>query len=107
MCAHLPNDLSTNDFKRRKFSNPRNIQIPEKGKRGENVESAICRSLNREANISPIKTLKMPAGARVFLGNVASSVRERDIEKFFKSYGRLRDVVIKNGFGFAEFDDDR
>ena len=49
----------------------------------------------------------MPSGARVFLGNVASSVRERDIEKFFKTYGRLRDVVIKNGFGFVEFDDDR
>ena len=41
------------------------------------------------------------------MGNVPYKTRERDIEKFFKSYGRLRDVVIKNGFGFVEFDDDR
>ena len=38
----------------------------------------------------------------MFLGNVASSVRERDIEEFFKSYGRLGDVAIKNGFAFVK-----
>ena len=40
----------------------------------------------------------------MYLGNVASSARVRDIEKFFKSYGRLRDVAIKNGFAFVEFE---
>ena len=40
----------------------------------------------------------------MYLGNVASSVRAGDIEKFFKSYGRLRDVAIKNGFAFVEFE---
>ena len=44
---------------------------------------------------------------RVYLGNLGSSVRERDIERFFKMYGRLRGVVIKNGFGFVKFDDER
>ena len=41
---------------------------------------------------------------RLYLGNVAPSVREKDIEESFKWYGRLRDVVVKNGFGFVEFD---
>ena len=31
----------------------------------------------------------------MFLGNVASSVGKRDIEKAFKSYGRIRDVHMK------------
>ncbi|VDO55647.1 unnamed protein product, partial [Brugia timori] len=32
---------------------------------------------------------------------------ERDIEHFFRGYGRIRDIVLKNGFGFVEFDDPR
>ena len=31
---------------------------------------------------------------RVFLGNVAPSVRERDIEKSFETFGRIYDVKI-------------
>ena len=40
------------------------------------------------------------------MGNVASSVSERDLEKFFKPRGggRLREVVIKKGFAFVEFE---
>nr|XP_045589665.1 serine/arginine-rich splicing factor 4-like [Procambarus clarkii] len=34
-------------------------------------------------------------------------VGERDLDRFFRSYGSLRDIVIKKGFGFVEFDDDR
>ena len=50
---------------------------------------------------------KMPAGQRVYVGNIPSDARERDVERFFKGYGRIREVVIKNGYGFVEFDDYR
>merc|ERR1712088_73176 len=49
----------------------------------------------------------MPSGQRVYIGNIPSNCRERDLEKFFKGYGRLREVVVKNGYGFVEFDDQR
>ena len=44
---------------------------------------------------------------RVFVGNIPYSARDRDIEKFFKGYGRIRDVIIKQGYGFVEFEDSR
>ena len=50
---------------------------------------------------------KMPSGQRVYIGNIPANARERDLEKFFKGYGRLREVVVKNGYGFVEFDDQR
>ena len=31
----------------------------------------------------------------------------RDIEKFLKGYGRIRNISVKEGYGFAEFDDRR
>ena len=46
-------------------------------------------------------------GSRVYIGNMPSGVRERDLERFFKSYGRPSDVLIKQGFGFIEFEDYR
>jgi len=49
----------------------------------------------------------MPGGGcRVFLGNLPSDIRVGDIEKFFKDFGKVRNVLIKNGkYAFAEFDD--
>lgn len=46
-------------------------------------------------------------GCRVFFGNLPYDVRERDIEKFFKGFGKLGDISIKNGYGFVDFDDYR
>ncbi|XP_071833786.1 serine/arginine-rich splicing factor 4-like [Apostichopus japonicus] len=43
--------------------------------------------------------------SRVYLGRLSYQARERDVERFFKGYGRLREVNLKNGFGFVEFDD--
>lgn len=34
-------------------------------------------------------------------------MKERDIERFFRGYGKLREVLIKNGYGFVEFEDYR
>ena len=49
----------------------------------------------------------MPNGARVFVGNIPNDCRDRDMEKFFKGYGKLGEISIKNGFGFIDFDDHR
>ncbi|MGH0160966.1 UNVERIFIED_CONTAM: hypothetical protein FKN15_009037 [Acipenser sinensis] len=53
-----------------------------------------------------VKRLKM-SGCRVFIGRLSPHARERDVEKFFKGFGHIREVNLKNGFGFVEFDDHR
>lgn len=45
--------------------------------------------------------------SRVYVGGIPYETRERDLENFFKGFGRIRDVLIKNGYGFVEFDDYR
>jgi arginine/serine-rich splicing factor 4/5/6 len=49
----------------------------------------------------------MTMGTRVYVGRISYDVRERDIEKFFKGYGRIREILMKDGFAFVEFDDHR
>jgi len=46
-------------------------------------------------------------GSRVYVGGLPHGVRERDLERFFKGCGRTRDILIKNGYGFVEFEDNR
>ncbi|KAG8034932.1 hypothetical protein G9C98_008008 [Cotesia typhae] len=46
-------------------------------------------------------------GTRVYVGGLPYGTRERDLERFFRGYGRFRDVLIKNGYGFVEFEDYR
>lgn len=48
----------------------------------------------------------MPS-ARIYVGHLSHRVRETDVEDFFSRYGRVREVLLKNGFGFVEFDDPR
>ncbi|XP_045201045.1 serine-arginine protein 55-like [Mercenaria mercenaria] len=47
------------------------------------------------------------SGSKLYVGRLASDTREKDLERFFKGYGRLKDVAMKNGYGFVEFDDPR
>ena len=52
----------------------------------------------------------MPRGGdtRVFLGNLPPDCKVSDIQQFLEKYGRVRNVLIKQGkYGFAEFDDPR
>lgn len=42
--------------------------------------------------------------ARVYVGRLSYRASERDIEHFFRGYGRIRDIVLKNGFGFVVSD---
>ncbi|CAG2251283.1 serine/arginine-rich splicing factor 6-like isoform X2 [Mytilus galloprovincialis] len=44
-------------------------------------------------------------GTRVYLGRLSHHAREKDVERFFKGYGKIRDVMLKNGYGFVEFED--
>lgn len=44
-------------------------------------------------------------GTRVYVGRLSIDCRESDLQKFFRGYGKIRDILIKNGFGFVEFDD--
>ncbi|CAK5123970.1 unnamed protein product [Meloidogyne enterolobii] len=45
--------------------------------------------------------------SRVYIGNLSSRVTDRELEHFFRGFGKIRDVMLKNGFGFVEFDDYR
>ncbi|KAF9159242.1 hypothetical protein BGX20_003027, partial [Mortierella sp. AD010] len=40
---------------------------------------------------------------RVYLGHLSRDASDRDVEGLFKGYGRIREVTLKNGFGFVEF----
>ncbi len=48
----------------------------------------------------------MPA-TRVYFGGLTRRVRESDIERFFRRYGRLTAISLKNGFAFVEFESNR
>ena len=50
---------------------------------------------------------KMPNTQRVYVGNLAHDARERDVEKFFKGYGKFGEVSMKQGYGFVDFEDYR
>ncbi|KAL5463334.1 hypothetical protein EMCRGX_G032226 [Ephydatia muelleri] len=45
--------------------------------------------------------------SRVYLGRLSYQAREKDVERFFRGFGRIKDINLKNGFGFVEFEDSR
>ncbi|EFO86288.1 CRE-RSP-2 protein [Caenorhabditis remanei] len=44
---------------------------------------------------------------RVYIGRLPNRATDRDVEHFFRGYGKLVDVIMKNGFGFVDFQDQR
>lgn len=48
-----------------------------------------------------ILVCKISMSTRVYVGRLSYDCRERDLEKFFKGYGKIRDILLKNGFGFV------
>ena len=42
----------------------------------------------------------MPSSYTVYLGKIPFDSQQRDIEKFFKNYGNLLDIIIKKGYAF-------
>src|SRR5689334_17558264 len=41
------------------------------------------------------------ANSRLFIGSLAPDVTTRDVEHFFRKYGRIREIVLKTGYGFV------
>ena len=41
------------------------------------------------------------AMSRVYVGRLSYQAREKDVERFFRGFGRIRDINLKNGFGFV------
>ena len=37
----------------------------------------------------------------MYLGRLPYHVREDDVERFVKGFGRVRDIMLKNGYGFV------
>jgi len=46
-------------------------------------------------------------GCKIYIGKLPKDCRESEIEKKFGTYGRIRDVLLKYGYGFIEYDDAR
>lgn len=44
---------------------------------------------------------------RVFIGRLSINARESDVKNFLEGYGKVRDISLKRGYGFVEFDDYR
>jgi len=40
------------------------------------------------------------SSARLYIGRLSDSAKDRDVERFFKGYGRIREIVLKSGYGF-------
>ena len=38
---------------------------------------------------------------RLYFGKLREDIRERDLEKFVRGYGQVRDISIKKGYGFV------
>ncbi|KAF0023711.1 hypothetical protein F2P81_024341 [Scophthalmus maximus] len=60
-----------------------------------------------EEYVCVCRNISNMSGCRIFIGRLSPSAREKDVERFFKGYGRIRDIDLKRGFGFVEFDDPR
>jgi len=39
--------------------------------------------------------------SRIYVGRLSYNAREKDVERFFRGFGRIRDINLKNGFGFV------
>merc|ERR1712037_9628 len=70
-----------------------------------------CLKPNPQAQGSSLRNIFQVLGdmsvSKVYIGNLAEDARDRDIEKLFKGYGRVRNIVVKHegGYGFAQLDD--
>lgn len=55
----------------------------------------------RQTNQFVLFILQKMIGTRVYVGGLSYRVSERDIDKFFKGFSGVGDIVIKNGFAFV------
>lgn len=46
-------------------------------------------------------------GSQIFIAKLDSSVREKDIDYEFRRYGSIRSILLKRGFAFVEYEDQK
>lgn len=51
--------------------------------------------------------LFLMASNRIYIGRLSRDAQKRDVEELFTGSGQIRDVNLKNGFGFVEFEDNQ
>ncbi|OQR73591.1 serine/arginine-rich splicing factor 4-like [Tropilaelaps mercedesae] len=44
---------------------------------------------------------------RLYVGRLSHRTRERDLDRLFAPFGKIREILLKAGFAFVEFDDPR
>lgn len=64
-------------------------------------ESAAGSAVAVELWFVPCVDLDISTMSRVYIGRISDSARDRDVERFFKGYGRVREILLKNGYGFV------
>lgn len=47
------------------------------------------------------------ASNRVYIGRLSRDAQKHDVQDLFAGSGQIRDVNLKNGFGFVEFEDNK
>ncbi|CAH2054357.1 unnamed protein product [Thlaspi arvense] len=47
------------------------------------------------------------SSTRLYVGHLSSRTRERDLERLFSKYGRIRDLDMKRDYAFIDFSDPR
>jgi len=48
-----------------------------------------------------VENVSRVMNTRVYIGRIPDTARDRDVERFFKGYGRIREILLKNGYGFV------
>lgn len=51
--------------------------------------------------------INIEMSARVYVGRLSFRAQERDVERFFRGYGHISEVLMKNVYAFVEFTDYR
>lgn len=47
------------------------------------------------------------SNCRVFIGHLSNRATETDVDRFFEGFGRIKEINLKSGYGFVEFEDSR
>ena len=58
-------------------------------------------AFNFTSNLYILSLDIMSRYSRIYIGRLPYQAREKDVERFFRGFGRIRDINLKNGFGFV------
>ena len=77
-----------------------NRDFPTIGSQLPNHHSKVVANLNDEEMSSNNST-------SVYIGRLSSRAKEFDVERFFKGFGKIRDINLEQGYAVVEFEDAR